>query len=66
MIFLTKKSCRVHQFKKIKKIDEREVLIETKDEVIIIIGNKLHLSYFSKDELLIEGNIMGVNINDVH
>lgn len=64
MIFLSKNLCQINNFTQIKYIKSSEILISCKIDTIVIKGENLHLSYFSKDELTIEGRIESVNFND--
>ena len=53
----------IQNYVKVKKIDDKESIIKMKDYTFKFTGECLKITYFSKEELKIEGNIVNININ---
>ena len=52
----------IQNYVKVEKIEKREALIKLKDYRFLIRGNCLKITYFSKEELKIEGEILTIEI----
>lgn len=53
----------IQNYVKISQIENNKILIKMKDYNFIILGKCLKVTYFSKEELKIEGNIKNINID---
>ena len=52
----------IQNYVKVEKIENSEALIKLKDYRFLIRGNCLKITYFSKEELKIEGEILSIEI----
>lgn len=52
----------IQNYLKVLKIDENEAKISVKHQIYTINGSCLKITYFSKEELKIEGDIKNINI----
>ena len=53
----------IQNFVNVSKIDSYKIEIKMRKYTFIISGECLKITYFSKEELKIEGNISQININ---
>lgn len=53
----------IQNFIKVKKIENDQIEIIMKHYSFLISGECLKITYFSKEELKVEGNISQININ---
>ena len=51
----------IENYKGIIEYTEEKIVVQGKKEKIFITGKRLKISYYSKEELKISGNVMGVN-----
>ena len=52
----------IQNYQKVIKIDINESIVKLKDYSFVIKGNCLKITYFSKEELKIEGEILSIEI----
>ena len=63
MIFFDDKKAIVTEFKKIIKINEKQIIFQSNKKVVNINGNNMYISVYEKDEFEIKGEIFSIEIN---
>lgn len=66
MVFLLEKICKLIDYKNIKFVSENKIEVIYSKKKIEIYGNNLSLSFYSKEESLIKGKIINIQIYDIH
>lgn len=62
MIYISNTSMTIQGYKKLLKISEDEIVFIIFNKTVVIIGNELSISYFEKDEFVIKGNIINIQM----
>ena len=65
MVIFNNEILKITDFKRIISIDESVISLEFKDNKIYFYGDKLRLTFFSKEELQFKGKVKEIKVNEI-